>query len=90
MSGIIADLWNGNISLCDHCGVHDRELKDLLRLMERNRNALFQAITDEQQTIFGKYTDCAEDYLLRMTELAFQEGFRFATKLLSEALAEEP
>ena len=90
MSTIISDLWNGNVSLWDHCGIHDAESKDLLRLMERNRTALYHAITDEQRTILEKYTDCAEDYLLRMTELAFQDGFRFAAKLLMEALAVEP
>lgn len=86
MKNIITDLWNGNISLCDQCGTQDDEIKNLVRLMERNRNALSDGLTEKQRELFEKYMDCAEDHLLRMNEQAFAEGFCFAAQLLTAAL----
>lgn len=88
MSLTIMDLWNGNIAPCEHCGSHDIEANHLIVLMERNREALCEGLTAGQREAFQKYIDCSEEYLLRMLELAFYDGFRLATRLLTEAMAE--
>ena len=83
----ITDLWNGNIAPCEHCGVHDPEVKHLLGLRERTREALCGGLTAAQAEILQKYIDCTEEYIFRMMELAFCDGFCLGSKLATEALA---
>ena len=86
MTQTMKDLWNGNIAPCEHCGAHDGELNHLLNLMERNRENLWGGLLPEQAEIFQKYLDCADEYLLRMLESAFCDGFALGSKLAAEAL----
>ena len=86
MKSAIKDLWNGNIAPCDCCGSHDSEINELITLMERHRTTLCNHITPTQQEILEKYIDCSDEYLLRLTEHAFCDGFCLATRLLTEAL----
>ena len=82
----IIDLWNGNIAPCEHCGSHDPQLNQLLLLMERHDTDLRKNLTPLQQEVFQKYIDCSEEYLLRMLELAFSDGFCLGSKLVVESL----
>lgn len=82
----IIDLWNGNIAPCEHCGSHDSEANHLIHLMERNREALREGLTAAQSEMLQKYIDCSEEYLLRMMELAFYDGFRTGGKLTVEMM----
>lgn len=82
----IMDLWNGNIAPCEHCGAHDEDANQLIGLMERNRERLCADLTEAQKETFQKYIDCSEEYLLRMLELAFCEGFSLGGKLIAEIL----
>lgn len=86
MTQTISDLWNGNIAPYERCGMRDPDLKHLICLMERNRESLLKETTVQQQEIFEKYEDCSDEYLLRMTERAFCDGFCLASKLLTQAL----
>lgn len=83
----IEDLWNGNIAPCERCGAHDPEISDLLALMWRNKQKLNSTMSAQQQEDFEKYTDCSDEYVLRITEHAFCEGFCLACKLLTESLS---
>ena len=83
---IMDALWDGTICMCEGCGVHDPQVKELLSLMNRNRAALDAELTPKQRELFGKYMDHAEDYLLAMTRCAFRDGFSLAAGLLTEAL----
>lgn len=78
----ILDLWNGNIAPVEHCGAHDAQANELLGLMARNHEALCDGLTAAQKETFEKYVDCAEEYLFRMMELAFGEGFCLGSRLL--------
>lgn len=82
----IDDLWNGNIAPCEHCGSHDREANRLLVLMEQHRQAASRGLTDIQAEALRQYTDRSEEYLLRMVELAFREGFCLGSQLAMESL----
>lgn len=86
MAQTISDLWNGSIAPCAHCGCNDPEANHLLRLIERNREALRKELPARQADLFQKYIDCSEEYLLRMLELAFCEGFCLGSKLAAESL----
>lgn len=55
-------------------------------LIERNRDALYEGLTAAQKETFQKYIDCSEEYLLRMLELAFCDGFCLGGKLVAETL----
>ena len=84
----IIDLWNGNIAPCEHCGSHDAQINRLLCLMERHREGLHNGLTEAQTEVFQKYMDCAEEYLLRMMELAFSDGFCLGARLAAEVSAD--
>lgn len=86
MTTTIRELWNGNIAPCEYCGAHDREVNHLVCLMERNREALRSGLTAAQAELLQKYTDASEEYLLRMLELAFCDGFCTGGKLTVEML----
>lgn len=82
----ILDLWNGNIAPCEHCGAHDPEVNQLISLIEQNRENLSRGLMEAQTETFQKYIDCSEEYLLRMLELAFIDGFCLGGKLILETL----
>ena len=86
MKNTIIDLWNGNITPCEHCGFRDPRLNQLLQLREKHFAALRQVLTPEQNEDFQKYIDYSEDYLFRMQELAFSEGFSLGGRLAAEVL----
>lgn len=80
----IIDLWNGNVAPCEHCGSHDPVINNLIGLIERNREKLSDGVTEAQRETFQKYMDCSDEYLLRMLELAFCDGFCLGGKLAIE------
>lgn len=82
----ITDLWNGNIAPCEHCGSHDPVINNLIGLLERNREILSRGLTEAQMVTFQKFIDCSDEYLLRMMELAFCEGFSLGGKMIMETL----
>ena len=88
MTQTIKDLWNGNLAPGEHCGAHDVEANQLIGLMERNREDLSKGLTAAQSELFQKYIDCCDEYLLRMLELAFCDGFCLGSKLITEAVLE--
>lgn len=86
MKHIIEDLWNGSITPGEYCGVGNPELKELEKLIERNRGDLNQQLNEHQKKILEKYIDCTEEYLDLLMVQAFSDGFCLASKLLTEAL----
>ena len=86
MPQTIIDLWNGNIAPCEHCGTHDPEVDHLIGLIERNRGHLCEGLTAAQKEVFQKYIDSSEEYLLRMLEPAFCDGFCLGSRLVMESI----
>lgn len=86
MSQTIIDLWNGELAPCERCGAGDRNIYQLRNLMNRNQQKLCEELTECQIRLFQKYIDCSEEYLFRMQESAFLEGFSLGSKLTAEAL----
>ena len=82
----IIDLWNGNVAPAEDCGSRDPEANHLFSLMVRNEEKLRGGLTDAQKEVLQKYTDCSAEYLMRMLELAFCEGFSLGCKLVTESL----
>ena len=86
MQKTISELWNGNIAPYEHCGENDTQANHLIGLIERNREALCRDLSEAQKERFQKYIDCSEEYLLRMMELAFGDGFCLGSRLAIESL----
>lgn len=86
MTQTISELWNGNIAPVEHCGEHDPAANRLYSLMEKTGEMLRKELTDIQKDTFGKYMECSEDYLLRMMEIAFTEGFCLGCRLMMESI----
>ena len=84
----ISDLWNGNIAPCEHCGAHDSMVNVLYTKMRQGREALEAELTVQQKSNFERYSQLSEDYLLRMMELAFRDGFTIGSRLAAEIYSE--
>jgi len=84
MATTICELWNGNIYPAERCGAHDREANHLSSLIARTRESLLAELTAEQKLLFQEYIDCSEEYLFRMMELSFCDGFRIGGRLILE------
>lgn len=84
MTTALYELWSGNIAPVEHCGEHDTEANHLFTLIERNRESLWSELTPVQKSLFQKYIDASEEYLLRMMELSFYDGFRIGSRLTME------
>ena len=85
MTYTISDLWNGNIAPCEHCGAHDERANQLYCTMQQQKAQLCDCMSPAQNLVFQEYLDYAEEYLLRMMELAFCDGFCIASDLVREA-----
>ena len=86
MHNILSDLWNGNLSVADHCGAYDPEIRELASLLAKNKQALSGMLSQEQLQLFETYDGHYEEYLLRLLEHAFCDGFRVALQLLIQGL----
>ena len=89
MRGIIADLWNSNLSPGEDCGKNDPEIENLIELIERNDKKLSNTLNPDQQKTFKSYSCCVEEYLSLITEQAFCDGFRLGSRFLTEALVDK-
>ena len=86
MRETITDLWNGDIAPVEHCGVHDSKANHLMHLMAKNREALREELSETQKEKYQVFLDVSQDYLLRMMELSFCDGFCLGIRLAMESL----
>ena len=82
----IIEVWNGNNAPCETCGAHDADANRLLCVMELKREILREGLTAIQADILQKYIESSEEYLLRMMELAFRDGFCTGGKMVMEMI----
>lgn len=90
MKRTIEDLWNGNVTSAEHCGVGDPEIENLVTLLERHKEQLNRELGEQQKGIFEKYVDCADEYACLVCKCAFSDGFSLASRLVTEALYDNP
>ena len=88
MRNLIEELWYGNIYPQGKLAIHNTEVKDILRLMDKNRSKLAEALTDEQKEVLQKYDDAVTE-MNQVIEreifiYAFRLGGRFAIETLSK------
>ena len=89
MKNNIKNLWHGNISPAECCGVNVPEIERLVLLIERKRELLVQELGEQQRDLLQKYTDYYDEYAYLITAQAFSDGFCLACRLLSEAFVSQ-
>ena len=84
MRNNIMNLWYGNVSPAEQCGVNISEIERIVPLIERNQDLLTQDLNKKQNDLFKKYSDCYDEYASLISAQAFSDGFCLACKLLAE------
>ena len=79
------ELWYGNISPFEQCTRGDKELKELMKLVVRNREELDATLTDKQKETLEKFEDCMNEMHSITERDAFAYGFRLGVQLMAEA-----
>lgn len=88
MGTLLEELWYGNITPQEDNTKHSTEVKHLIALMGKNRDALCAKLTDEQKEILAKYDDCVNEMYSVIEYKAFAYGFRLGIRLMLEAFTE--
>ena len=87
MGNIIESLWNGDINPGEQCGTDDPEIKNLVRLIERNREVLYMELGCQQLQTLEKLMDAYDKHTECKLLHAFKSGFSLACEIMTEALS---
>ena len=87
MAGVIEELWYGNIDPQIQRVEGNKEVKNLLNLMGKNRDDLSVTLTDKQKEILEKYDDCVNEMYCIIERETFAYGFRLGGRLMCETLS---
>ncbi len=88
MKRTLIDLWYGNIDPQEQAQANP-QVPDLLKLLERNHDALSKTLNDDQKEILEKYQSCADEISGFCERDSFIYGFRLGMRLAIEALTDE-
>ena len=84
---VLEDLWYGNIDPHEAILQDDKQFKNLLSLMGRNRDKLSDTLTEQQKETLEKY-DAAINEMHSLAELsAFRYGFALGVRLVKESVS---
>lgn len=87
MAGVIEELWYGNIDPQVQRVEGNKEIKNLLNLMGKNRDELSATLTDKQNEILEKYDDCVNEMYCIIERETFAYGFKLGGRLMCETLS---
>lgn len=82
---ITDELWYGNIAPFEQCTRGDKRLKELLKLVTRNREELDGTLTDKQKETLEKFEECMNEMHGITERDAFSYGFKLGVQLMAEA-----
>ena len=82
---IIKELWYGNFAPFEQCTKGDKQLKELLKLVVRNKEELDGTLTDKQKEILEKFEENMNEMHGITERDAFSYGFRLGVQLMAEA-----
>ena len=80
---IIKELWYGNVAPFEQCTQGDKQMKELLSLMARNRDELDEGLTEKQKETLEKF----EEALNEMHGIAERDAFSYGLRLRTSAEA---
>ena len=82
---IIKELWYGNVAPFEQCTRGDKQLKELLKLVAKNKEELDASLTDKQKETLEKFEDCMNEMHSITERDAFSYGFRLGVQLMAES-----
>ena len=85
MRSILNELWYGNVSPFEQCTRGNKRLKELLKLVARNREDLDGTLTEKQKETLEKFEDCMNEMHSITERDAFSYGFRLGVQLMAES-----
>ena len=81
----IDELWYGNVAPFEQCTRDDKRLKELLKLVARNREELDSTLTDKQKETLEKFEENMNEMHGVAERDAFSHGFRLGVQLMAES-----
>ena len=85
MRSILNELWYGNVSPFEQCTRGNKRLKELLKLVARNREELGETLTNNQKETLEKFEECMNEMHSITERDAFSCGFRLGVQLITES-----
>jgi hypothetical protein len=79
---ILEELYYGNIVPNEKCAKFDDEVKELLKLLNRNEEKLTATLTELQKETFEKYKDCNREISEICEREIFLNGFRLGARII--------
>ena len=83
---ILEELYYGNIVPNEKCAKLDDEVKELLKLLNRNEEKLAAALTEAQKETFEKYKDCNREISEISEREIFLNGFRLGARIIIDVV----
>lgn len=84
----IEELWNGKLVPRRASAEEDTELRQLCRILERDREVIEMEGGEELLAVIENYQQAWNEYLQLSNAQAFREDFRLGTKLTVAALTD--
>ena len=82
----LEDLYYGNIVPNEKCAKLDDEVKELLKLLNRNEEKLVATLTEAQKETFEKYKDCNREISEISEREKFLNGFRLGARIIIDVV----
>lgn len=83
---ILEELYYGNIVPNEKCAKLNSEVKELLKLLNRNEVKLTVTFSEKQKITFEKYKDCNRQISEICEKDAFLNGFRLGARIIIESV----
>lgn len=85
----LEDLYYGNLFPHEQCAKFGDEVKELLKLLNRNEEKLMATLTEMQKEIFEKYKDCNHEISEICERESFIKGFQLGARIIIEVISQE-
>lgn len=86
MRTLLEEIWYENVNPQEQSTENNREIKNLLNLMGKNRDNLSATLSEEQKETLAKYDDCVNEMYGIMEREIFAYGFRLGGRFMLEML----
>lgn len=85
---ILEEFWYGNIEPAEYEPASSKECREALQLIVRNEEKLLSTMTDEQKSLFSRYTEAIREYQAMTERLLFQNSFKLGARMMLEVTGE--
>ena len=85
----LEDLFYGNLFPLEKSAKLDDEVKELLKLLNRNEEKLTSTLTESQKETLEKYKDCNREISKICERESFIKGFQLGARIIIEVISQE-